>query len=766
MTSRHRGDRHRPRRNEAGFTLPELLVAMVIMPLLVGAVATGLITLFMQTNSHDPHGAQTRLYDSNDAQATSAFFVRDVESAATVYTGTTDAKWFLCGNGTQVLGLQWTIPGTTTHAEVSYNVPNWGTWPPAPGSASLIRYFCTSSGTSTQTIIARDVFQPQTGQGQPTDNCPNTNASLSFSATCDNGPGNGYVSVSVYCGSTSTLCGGTGPYSAVKVASVQLDVQENLSGYHYTLSGTPNQAASPPVGNCPGGGSPPCPLAPPLLLDTAQTPGNVLNTGNCTFDVNGPAAVDAPNNGSVTLKPNGEITGTASTLYTADATSPPDPVSSNGGTYPQPVVNGGPIPDPYSVLTPPTSPSWSAPYPVITETTPNWSPPATLASAIYVVTNGMKLSGNSLSSGANGVLIYVTGGSVNLTGVGTITLSALGNGTAASPYWEQPLTSPPPPTLPEPVIWVAASDSNATVTLGGNGNETTINGAIYAPTASVVLNGGGNGGAITADAIDGGSLSCNGGGNNPVNVTVGTGATGTYDQPTSTTIALGDTVSDKVTVTGPADVPMSGAVDVYICGPGASSCDDTGTLVATNPFSPTTGNYSFTTSYFPGQQGAWCFAAYYEPSGPSLQSSSDTTADGCFTVSTAPDKPTITYPVSSACYTSTGTGTCATGGGPLWGGAITGTASDMSGTIAKVQVLIETTNGYFWDGTTQQWVLTQQWNKATDDSGNGSWSSWSYPVSAPPSSPDYEGLATVEAKATDTSGNTGQTTTVNFYWNG
>jgi prepilin-type N-terminal cleavage/methylation domain-containing protein len=107
-----------------GFTLIELVIVLVILPLILGALAFALIVTF-----EDSTGVSTRIADSIDSQVTSAFYVRDVQSAQYVTTTPTPATplpWRTsgptrCGSGTTyVLGLAWASATGTQETVVSY----------------------------------------------------------------------------------------------------------------------------------------------------------------------------------------------------------------------------------------------------------------------------------------------------------------------------------------------------------------------------------------------------------------------------------------------------------------------------------------------------------------------------------------------------------------------------------------------------------------------------------------------------------------------
>jgi prepilin-type N-terminal cleavage/methylation domain-containing protein len=106
----------RVRRSEDGFTLIELVIVLVIMPIIVGGVAAAIIASLQNQGTE-----YNRLADSSDAQITSTNFVRDVQSATSlVQSGATQ-----CGIGNAyVLGLQWnqeTIFGTLTDGSLVYS---------------------------------------------------------------------------------------------------------------------------------------------------------------------------------------------------------------------------------------------------------------------------------------------------------------------------------------------------------------------------------------------------------------------------------------------------------------------------------------------------------------------------------------------------------------------------------------------------------------------------------------------------------------------
>lgn len=127
------------KRNDDGFTVVELLVAVVILGIVIGAVTAAIIVGLRTTD-----GTQQRLAESHNAQMASSFFVQDVESADMVSVPGTQCT----GTGTTpVVSFSWSEHASATGAGVpkvaSYVVEQDA---PGPGAEKrLVRRFC--SGT-------------------------------------------------------------------------------------------------------------------------------------------------------------------------------------------------------------------------------------------------------------------------------------------------------------------------------------------------------------------------------------------------------------------------------------------------------------------------------------------------------------------------------------------------------------------------------------------------------------------------------------------
>ena len=159
------------KRNESGFTLTELLVVLVIMPLIIGAIAAVVVTGLI-----DQHNVSSRTTDSTSAEQASAYFGKDVDSANFV---TTDQSLTVgsptdppCGfpaaatasvtdpvttEGTFLLGLAWgsSGPDTASSSSVSYA---------SDGNGNLVRLWCQGDTTTplSAVTVATGLAQPAT----------------------------------------------------------------------------------------------------------------------------------------------------------------------------------------------------------------------------------------------------------------------------------------------------------------------------------------------------------------------------------------------------------------------------------------------------------------------------------------------------------------------------------------------------------------------------------------------------------------------------
>jgi prepilin-type N-terminal cleavage/methylation domain-containing protein len=777
---------------DEGFTLVELLIVMIILPLIIGGAAIAMVVILDNTIPTDRTGTAARLADSHDAQVTSAYFVRDVQSAYSWTTQTTP----VCTNpsvvgGFQLLGLEWPSKADQTAgvaaSDVSYYIQ------PPTGSQSawtLARYYCAGGSFVSSSIVSYDVF---TGASGVTAAAP---PSCSGANSCAVASGIPYVWVSIVCtdGSTTVSCpnGGltpvlvssTSPKNLVGISSVQIKVLDNsITNFQYTVNGSPRLANSVATTG------PPAPLVPPFISNGG------VSVGNCAFLSKGIAAVNDSANGSLSIG-NGDFS-TSGGIYTTDPSGSGEITTGPGGTYGGPVTPGGPVASPYTKLVEPPS---SSVYPTVVESTLNWDPSTDasvhvggsltkpLIPAIYKITNGMTF-GKGVD-GSNGVLFYVTGGSVNLGGNGSVILAALPKN------WEQTTDGSPAP-LPEVVVWISSTDKSPsdppTLTLGGNGNVTTISGAVYAPTAAVTINGGGSSGGINALSLDIGSISaCNGGGSVLWDLTVGDhAASGTVDSATQSAIALTQSDTDTISVIGsitPNVPPTTGPtppkqLTIYVCGPENPSlgCGPTNPNLlpwlpsastfqsaSLSPVAGTSTSRATSPPFTPTVAGAYCFGVSY-PGDGNYSSSLDYSSDACFSVA-GPPIPVITSPTTGICYGTKSTPTCRTfTTWPL--DAISGTASDPPGGpgIQSVAVTIMDAKGKFWNPADSKFDSpTATPIPATDTALAGDWSTWTYPFPNTNFPNGDTGSYVVTATSTDKAVPpvTGVSDPVQFTWGG
>ena len=188
--------------DDAGFTLIELVVVTAVLPVVVGALSLGIVTLLTLQQ-----GTSNRISDAADAQVSSSHYEQDVQSAANLTTSATATQ---CGSGTQLLGLEWNLNQQSGQYQsvVSYVAITKGS------STSLVRQYCSAGASATPTVsrvVSADI-QP----GLTPTIAPATK-------------------------STSASAGWT---STVGVTGVTFAIVAPLSNYSYTLFSVPKASSS------------------------------------------------------------------------------------------------------------------------------------------------------------------------------------------------------------------------------------------------------------------------------------------------------------------------------------------------------------------------------------------------------------------------------------------------------------------------------------------------------------------------------------------
>ncbi len=246
-------------RNTGGFTLVELLVVMIILPLIVGALSLGIIAVFSQQAK-----VAGRLSGSMDLQTLNAQYIRDVESATYV---TNDATRPLCGTtGTQLLGLAWNpyqLNGVTQYlTSVSYVVIPTGSGGTPNFNAQLERLFC-ENGISSVPVSTRVVSSDVSTASNP------------LTGQSVQGP-------PIIClGTVSSSNCATGTFSglASQVAQIDFQLQVPLSAQPFELVATPRQGAGGNLANFAN-------FFTPIVL-TSPSCGTVLSVNNhATLSIN------------------------------------------------------------------------------------------------------------------------------------------------------------------------------------------------------------------------------------------------------------------------------------------------------------------------------------------------------------------------------------------------------------------------------------------------------------------------------------------------
>jgi prepilin-type N-terminal cleavage/methylation domain-containing protein len=206
------------REDDHGFTMVELLIVLVILPIVVGALSYGLLSIFSLQS-----GVSSRLTDTEDAQVVAANYANDVQSA---YNITTESAFTdLCGTYTdQVLGLELNqqsgggpgeivsyvvVPVTSTAVSLERLQCNVGANDSTPGETTLA-FDVSAASLPSITLECATAFQANNSQGNPT--CTTTAA--------------------------------TGWTPATEFSQVILPVTESKTKYAYTLVAAPAAATS------------------------------------------------------------------------------------------------------------------------------------------------------------------------------------------------------------------------------------------------------------------------------------------------------------------------------------------------------------------------------------------------------------------------------------------------------------------------------------------------------------------------------------------
>ena len=475
---------------EEGFTLIELLIVLMILPIIIGGVSMAVIT-----SLKDSSGVQNRIGDSADAQITSAYYVRDVQSATNVTTNKTATDPAVCASGAAtgstllLVALYW--PGTTgTDTVTSY----WlvGTSQAhGPTTYQLVRSFCPNASAASTTPIS-----------------PSETSALALD------PSGTQQAATVTCATTVVNCGAytSGWMSTAGISSVALAALESGSAYQYNLSAVPRfwNSAS---GGLPSSGTV---VSLPGSSDSINVTGGIgLNSAAPNaMTITGSSSTLTDTGGSFSVSGCGspcsvvKVTGSSSGYIgpSATPTSPSYPVptltapnisalpimscTNSGSTYT--CSPGQYASNAFSFLsnssitvnfTGPASSDLACPYCYEFDgplSATGSSITVNFGSGNYVFENGFTLSGTGDSITGTGVFLYVAVGAVNITGSNIdVNLS-------------------PPTAGPYAGVLLFQSSSASDTISGSSAYTNSYNGAIEAPNAKVTIAGSGPGVTIGA----------------------------------------------------------------------------------------------------------------------------------------------------------------------------------------------------------------------------------------------------------------------------
>jgi prepilin-type N-terminal cleavage/methylation domain-containing protein len=301
-------------RGESGFTLIEMIIVALVLPVVLGGIAFALVAIFsLQT------GVASRISGSGDAQVVSSNFETDVQGASMIIAPAAGAgapagqSPAACGSsGTEVLSLE---PGTANTVISYMEVPQGPT-------NNLVRNVCTNGTLTSSSTVSFDVAS-------------GLSASVTCSATLTSAQalvvGLNALSVSelpapVSNGDTITL--GTGTSAPTVTASgtansTYYSLNVNAASVIPTLSvGTPVTDTSWATNNCGAGGTHPTWI-------------NTTSVTDVTITVNEPATGTGTSayNYGLAASPRGSTPANAQTNVASPTATTCGFASANTGTY-------------------------------------------------------------------------------------------------------------------------------------------------------------------------------------------------------------------------------------------------------------------------------------------------------------------------------------------------------------------------------------------------------------------------------------------------
>jgi prepilin-type N-terminal cleavage/methylation domain-containing protein len=370
------------RTDEHGFTLIELMIAIVLLTLVAVAITGAFVTAMTSTRTTVRLG-----HDANDAQLMAALLVRDAQAAGGFNpTSSPDstlgvyvpASGSTCGTGTQgVVGFKWidNVNVSVAHTDVA----NY--W---YSNNTVVRAFCADGGTPTTLVVA-------------------THVAASPAPVCVTG------------------CSGIPPLVMVTVT------EGSPSTYSFNLSA----AVRPQTYSAPAGG--PAAESSPLIALGSSCPDITLD-GNANLAVSGDVVMNSTSS-SCFSKAGAAQFSSDGNIFTriGDPFAGLQPPANCSGPQTGTTYNMG-------AVTHYTSGVWQS-NPNPSNQTSVFDPGSyTFCSGLTLGANV------NASSGAGGVLFYIAGGTLSVTANAIVQLSAMTTGPYANLLiWDQVGTPPSPP---------------------------------------------------------------------------------------------------------------------------------------------------------------------------------------------------------------------------------------------------------------------------------------------------------------------------------
>jgi prepilin-type N-terminal cleavage/methylation domain-containing protein len=212
-------------RDENGFTLVELLIVVTILPLIIGALSLGIISVFSLQSS-----VSNRVTDTADAQMVSADFSNDVQAAVYLTTDATSSPQCGAGTGIQLLAMESVLNQQTGNFQTVVSYVSVPVTSGATTTYSLKRLSCVNGSTTPSNVstLAYDL--------------PSSTFKLVTS--------NQVVQVVCETGAAASDCSNTTRQwtqnfvSAAEISTVTLNVTAPTTSYNYDLVASPAVSSS------------------------------------------------------------------------------------------------------------------------------------------------------------------------------------------------------------------------------------------------------------------------------------------------------------------------------------------------------------------------------------------------------------------------------------------------------------------------------------------------------------------------------------------